>query len=154
VRFGHKVWIDEVDGGIVSNYRVLDGNPNDKTQWQPSLDRHVEIFGKPPDQASADRGVYADNNEKHASNLGVKRIILPKPGYMSKARREHEKQSWFKRGRKWHNGVEGRISVLKRAHGLRRCLDHGRSGFERWVGWSIISGNLGVIGRSVAARSR
>ena len=153
-RFGHKVWLDEVDGGIISSYRVLEGNPNDKTQWQPSLERHVEIFDKPPDQASADRGVYSQSNEDNAKELGVKRVVLPKPGYKSKVRRAHEKQAWFKRGRRWHNGVEGRISVLKRAHGLRRCLDHGHPGFERWVGWGVISGNLAVIGRSVADRSR
>ncbi len=153
-RFGHKVWLDEVDGGIISNYRVLEGNPNDKTQWQPSLERHVVVFGKPPDQVSADRGVHSQANEDFAKELGVKRVILPKPGYKSKVRRELEKQPWFKRGRRWHNGVEGRISVLKRRHGLRRCLDHGRPGFERWVGWGIISGNLAVIGRAEVARSR
>jgi transposase, IS5 family len=27
--FGHKVWLDEVDGGIVSDYRILEGNPAD-----------------------------------------------------------------------------------------------------------------------------
>jgi transposase, IS5 family len=153
-RYGHKVWLDEVDGGIISNYRVLDGNPNDKTQWQPSLERHVEIFGKPPDQSSADRGVHSQSNEEFAKDLGVKRVVLPKSGYKSKAQREHEKQAWFKRGRRWHNGVEGRISVLKRGHGLDRCLDHGSPGFERWVGWGVIGGNLAVIGRTVAARSR
>lgn len=153
-RFGHKVWLDEVDGGIISNYRVLTGNPNDKTQWQPSLEQHVEIFGKPPDQASADRGVHSQSNEDFAKELGVKRVVLPKPGYKSKARRAYEKQVWFKRGRRWHNGVEGRISVLKRGHGLKRCLDRGQSGFERWVGWGVISGNLAVIGRTVAARPR
>jgi len=54
----------------------------------------------------------------------------------------------FLLGRCWHAGVEGRISVLQRAHGLRRCLDHGSSGFERWVGWGIIAGNLKVMGRA------
>ena len=153
-RYGHKVWLDEVDGGIISNYRVLDGNPNDKSQWQPSLERHIEIFGKPPAQASADRGVYSQDNEAYAKKKGITRVILPKSGYKSKERREHEKQGWFKRGRRWHNGVEGRISVLKRGHGLDRCLDRGLPGFKRWVGWSIICGNLAVIGRAAAARSR
>jgi len=27
VEFGHKVWLDEVEGGIVTDYRILDGNP-------------------------------------------------------------------------------------------------------------------------------
>jgi len=48
VEFGHKVWLDEAEGCIVSDYRILEGNPSDKNQWQPSLDHHVELFGRPP----------------------------------------------------------------------------------------------------------
>jgi len=153
VEFGHKVWLDEVDGGIVSNYRILEGNPSDKQQWNPSLDHHVELFDQPPDQASADRGVYSAPNEAYAVQIGVKRVILPKPGYKSEARRQHEKQRWFKRGRRFHAGVEGRISVLKRKHGLDRCLYHGDDGFGRWVGWGVIAGNLAVMGTTLARRS-
>jgi IS5 family transposase len=147
VEYGHKVWLNEVDGGIVNHYRVLKGNPSDNLQWVPSLHAHIKTFKKPPEQASADRGLYSQTNEQAARQLGVEKIILPKGGYRSKKRREYENQEWFILGRCWHAGVEGRISVLKRAHGLRRCLNHGSPGFERWVGWGIITGNLKVIGR-------
>jgi len=152
VEFGRKVWLDEVDGGIVSGYRILEGNPSDKHQWKPSLDHHVELFDRAPDQASADRGVYSAPNEAYAEKIGVKRVILPKPGHKSEARRQHEKQRWFKRGRRFHAGVEGRISVLKRKHGLDRCLYHGEDGFERWVGLGVIAGNLAVMGTALFAR--
>jgi len=145
--FGHKVWLDEVDGGIVSDYRILDGNPGDSDQWQPAIDTHIEQFGKAPYQASADRGVYSSDNETYATDKGVKRVILPKAGYKSQKRRQHERLSWFRRGRRYHSGVEGRISVLKRKHGLDRCLNHGQDGFERWVGWGIIANNLTKIGQ-------
>lgn len=148
VEYGHKVWLDEVDGGIVTHYRILDGNPNDETQWEPSLNAHVKTFKQPPEQASADRGLYSAPNEKFAETLGVKRVILPKRGYKSQQRREYERLEWFVDGRKWHAGVEGRISVLKRAHGLGRCLDHDSTGFERWIGWGVIAGNLAVMGRT------
>lgn len=152
VEFGHKVWLDEAEGGIVSDYRILEGNPSDKHQWQSSLDHHVGLFGRPPYQASADRGVYSAANETHAEKIGVKRVILPKPGHKSEARRQHERQRWFKRGRRFHAGVEGRISVLKRKHGLGRCLYHGDDGFGRWVGWGVIAGNLSVMGTALFAR--
>jgi IS5 family transposase len=154
VEYGHKVWIDEVEGGIVTRWEVLDGNPNDTLQWIPSLENHVEQFGKPPTQASADRGLYSAPNEQKAKDLGVKHVILPKPGYKSEKRKRLESQSWFKKGRKWHNGVEGRISVLKRCYDLDRCLDLGDAGFDKWVGWGVIANNLMSIGRSVAAKSR
>jgi IS5 family transposase len=150
--FGHKVWLDEIEGGIVTNYQVLEGNPPDRDRWQPTLEHHVQQFGKPPNQASADRGVYSPDNEAYATEIGVKRVILPKPGRKSATRRQHEQQRWFKRGRRFHAGVEGRISVLKRKHGLGRCLYHGEDGFERWVGWGVIAGNLAVMGTALAAR--
>lgn len=146
--FGHKVWLDEVDGGIVSDYRILKGNPADSEQWQPAIEQHIEHFGKVPYQASADRGVSSQPNEDYAIDKGIKRVILPKAGYKSQARRDHERQSWFRRGRRYHAGVEGRISVLKRKHGLDRCLNHGEDGFERWVGWGIIANNLTMIGQN------
>jgi len=148
--YGHKVWLDEVEGGIVTRWDVLEGNPNDDRQWLPSLDHHIELFGKAPWQASADRGVHSSYNEYQAQQRGVQRVILPRPGKKTETRLKHERQAWFKRGRKWHNGVEGRISVLKRCQELNRCRDHDRVGFEKWVAWGVIAANLRTIGRKVA----
>ncbi|MBP1692953.1 MAG: hypothetical protein H6Q37_836 [Chloroflexi bacterium] len=59
VEYGHKVWLKEIDGGIVSHYCILDGNPIDETQREPSLNAQVHSFDHPPEQASADRGLYS-----------------------------------------------------------------------------------------------
>jgi IS5 family transposase len=151
--FGRKVWLDEVDGGIVTRWEILDGNPPDSEQWQPAIDHHLDLFDKPPDLASADRGLYSPDNEAYATRKGVKRVVLPKRGRKTEKRRQHEAQSWFKRGRRFQAGIEGRISVLKRKHGLGRCLEHSEDGFERWVGWGVIAGNLAVMGRKLAAKA-
>jgi IS5 family transposase len=115
VEYGHKIWLNEVEGGIVSHYRILDGNPSEEKQWKPSLKAHIKTFQHPPVQASADRGLSSDPNEKLAHDLGVRYVVIPKRGYRSKARLKHEHKAWFVKGRHWHAGVEGRISVLKRA---------------------------------------
>jgi transposase, IS5 family len=151
--YGHKVWLDEVDGGIVTRWQVLEGNPNDDQQWLPSLEHHIECFGRPPTQMSADRGVHSSQNEQIAQQRGVKRVILPQPGRKSEARKRHEKQRWFQRGRRWHAGVEGRISVLKRRNELDHCRDHGVQGFDKWVGWGVIANNLTVMGRKAAVKA-
>lgn len=137
----------------MTHWRILEGNPSDKLQFIPSLEAHHQLFERPPNQASADRGVYSAANEQEAKQLGVKRVVLPKPGKKSEKRKQHEKQSWFRKARRWHAGVEGRISVLKRCHGLDRCLDHGEAGFHRWVGWGVIANNLRKIGVAMTARS-
>ena len=148
VEYGHKVWLNEIDGGLVSHYRILDGNPSDEEQWKPSLQAHLKTFHQPPQQASGDRGLYSEPNEQLAHDLGVKHVILPQRGHRSKTRLKHEHKGWFVKGRHWHAGVEGRISVLKRAHNLDRCLAHGLTGFQCWVAWGVIAGNLAVLGRT------
>jgi IS5 family transposase len=147
--FGHKIWLGEVEGGFISQYRVLEGNPGDASQWQLTLQVHEQQFDQPPWQASADRGVYSADNEALAAEMGVKRIILPKRGHKSESRRQHEQKRSFQRGRRFHAGVEGRISVIKRKHGLGRCRNRSRAGFERWVGWGVIANNLTMMGRGL-----
>jgi IS5 family transposase len=147
--FGRKVWLDEVDGGIISDYRILVGNPPDDAQFQDSLRHHLELFSHPPDTVSADRGVYSPENEKAARQAGVKRICLPQPGRRTPERIEHEQQPWFRLARRFQAGVEGRISVIKRARQLDRCLDKGEAGFEKWVGWACIVNNLIAMARAI-----
>jgi transposase, IS5 family len=148
--FGRVLWLDEVEGGIVSGYRILDGNASEKEQLRPSLDHHVALFDKPPNLLAADRGVHSEDNERYAYDQGVKQVVIPKPGAKSAARLAHEKQRWFRRGRNWRAGIEGRISGLKRGQGLERCLYHGAAGMERWVGWGLIAHDLRMIARATA----
>lgn len=154
VEFGRKVWLDEVDGGIISNYRVLNGNPHDTQQLVSSLDQHINNFGYPPKLVSSDRGVYSQSNENYAQSLGIKQVILPKGGYRSKQRIQNERKRNFRKSRHWHNGVEGRISFLKRCFGFQRCLYRGDMGFERWVGWGIIAHNLTIISRCLISQAK
>lgn len=150
--YGRKVWLDEVEGGIVSAYRVLAGNPADCEQLEPALESHKRLFGKPPQVVAADRGVYSAANERAVQEAGVKQAVLPKPGRVSPQRRVHERQGWFRRGMRWRAGCEGRISVMKRRGYLGRCRDKGESGFGRWIGWGVLTANLSTIARTVAAR--
>jgi IS5 family transposase len=143
--FGHKIWFAEVDGGLISEYRLLAGNPPDAQQLLTSVKAHRQLFGKAPREVSGDRGIYSPDNERQARALGVRRVSLPKPGHKTKRRQRRERQTWFRAAQRFRNGIEGRISQLRRARGLTRCLNHGLSGFERWIGWGIIANNIAVI---------
>jgi len=153
VEFGRVIWLGEVEGGIISEYEVLAGNPDDAAQVRPSLDRHRRLFGNPPDLLTGDRKTQTAANEAYAQQQGVKHIVLPKAGWKSGARGARERQRWFRRGRNWRAGIEGRISGLKRQHKLKRCLYHGEVGMERWVGWGIIAHDLRKIAQTLAARA-
>lgn len=150
--FGRKVLIDEVDGGIISRYEVLSESASERSHLPESLGAHQESFGRAPLLLAGGRGLYSTENEKQAQQAGVKHVVLPKNGRLSKERQRHEKQRWFRRGFRFRAGIEGRISVLGRTFGLDVCLDHGEEGMERWVGWGILAHNLRQISRTQVAR--
>ena len=152
VEFGHKVFLDEVEGGIISRYEILQKVDPDHEHVEASLQGHQQRFERAPDLLAGDRGCYSAKNERLAQQAGVKRVVLPKTGRLSPERQEYEKQRWFRRGMRFRSGSEGRISVLKRCYGLDCCLNHGEDGFGRWVGWGILTANLARISRTVAAR--
>jgi transposase-like protein DUF772/DDE family transposase len=140
--FGKLVTIQESEHQIITAYEVHATRPADMKLWTPALDRHIEIFGHAPDIAAADRGFSSATNEDAAFARGVRRVILPRQGRKTSARRAYERQRWFRRGQRWRVGCEGRISVIKRRHGLRRCRYRGADGTARWVGLGVIANNL------------
>jgi IS5 family transposase len=151
--FGKLVTIQESEHQIVTAYEVHASRPADVTLWAPALDRHQTIFGRAPDLAAGDRGFSSATNEQAAIDRGVRRVVLPRRGPKSPARRAFEHQRWFRRGQRWRVGCEGRISVLKRRHGLDRCRYHGEDGMNRWVGLGVIADNLINIARYAPART-
>lgn len=151
--FGNLVTIQESEHQIITAYEVHAGRPADVRLWTPALDRHQAIFHRAPDLAAGDRGFSSAANEQAATQRGVRRVILPRRGPKSPARRAYERQAWFRRGQRWRVGCEGRISVIKRRHGLRRCRYHGTGGMARWVGLGVIADNLINIASFVNARA-
>lgn len=143
--FGHKVWYAEVDGGLVADYRLLRGNPPDAPEVIPSVQHHRRLFGKAPRELSGDRGLYSPENEREARRLGVRRVSLPKPGHKCPRRKRRERQAWFRAAQRFRNGIEGRISQLRRARMLHRCFNHGWAGLERWLGWGIVANNIALL---------
>jgi IS5 family transposase len=148
VEFGRKVWLAEVDGGIVSDVRVLAGAPPDAPEVWPTLARHHRQFGRAPDLLTGDRGCSTAGVRREAAAFGVRRVALPHTGPPTAASRARERQRWYQRGYRWRAGIEGRIGVLQRQYGLDRCPDHGAAGLERWVGWGVLTANLVTIARA------
>ncbi|MBA3642393.1 MAG: ISNCY family transposase [Acidobacteria bacterium] len=151
--FGNLVTVQEAEGQIITAFEVHAGRPADVTLWTRALDRHVAIFGRAPHLAAGDRGFSSAANEHAATTRGVRRVVLPRRGPKTPARRAFERQAWFRRGQRWRVGCEGRISVIKRRHGLRRCRYHGTDGMARWVGLGVIADNLMNTARFANARN-
>ena len=80
----------------------------------------------------------------------VKRVCIPNRSTKSATRKREQKKRWFRNGQKWRTGCEGRISVVKRRHGLNRSRYKGDAGMKRWVGLGVIADNLVNISRVMA----
>jgi IS5 family transposase len=147
--FGRLVKIQEAENQVITHYEVCQGRPADSTLLLKSVEVHQQQFGQAPEMLAADAGFYSDANEKAVRQMGVKRVAIPNRSTKSPERRLLQKKRWFRKAQAWRTGCEGRISVLKRRHGLNRCRYRGDDGMKRWVGLAVIADNLINIGRIV-----
>jgi IS5 family transposase len=148
--FGKMVKIQEAENQIITHYEVFEKRPNDADLLVPAVQKHEEQFGRVPQLVAGDAGFYSAGNEVALQDMGVRQISVPNRSTKSPERRRHQKKRSFRRGQKWRTGAEGRISVLKRRHGLNRCRYRGDAGMHRWVGLGVIADNLINIGRFLA----
>jgi transposase, IS5 family len=151
--FGKLVKIQEAENQIVTHYTVFDLRPSDSALLIPSLEQHQLLFGCAPTMAAADAGFFSAANEATAENMGVKRVAVPSQSTKSPQRKQRQKTRWFKEAMRWRTGCEGRISVLKRRHGLNRSRYKGSDGMKRWVGLGVIADNIINIARAMTAAS-
>jgi IS5 family transposase len=152
--FGKLVKIQEAENQIVTHYEVFDERPSDSALLTPSIERHIEQFGHAPHMAAADAGFFSAANEARAEELGVKRVAVPSQSTKSQQRKQRQKKRWFKKAQKWRTGCEGRISVLKRRHGVNRSRYKGTAGMRRFVGLGVIADNLINIGHALLASAK
>jgi transposase, IS5 family len=154
VEFGHKVFLAESAQGLITQYEVLKGNPPDEMHVASSLQRHRQAFGQAPQLYGSDRGFFSEQNLASCKRAGVKVVCIPQRGGKKTGQREaYEKSVVFKTGQRFRAGIEGRISVLFRGRGMKRCLAEGHDRFELWVGAAVLANNLMRIAAMLMAGS-
>ena len=148
--FGKMVKLQEAENQIVIAYEVYDQRPSDSDLLIAAIETHRLALGRTPRLVAADAGFYSAKNEAAAKATGVKRVCIPNRSTKSPERKREQKKRWFRNGQKWRTGCEGRISVVKRRHGLTRSRYKGDAGMKRWVGLGVIADNLLNISRVMA----
>ena len=151
--FGKMVKLQEAENQIVVDYEVYDQRPRDCDLLIAAIEVHRTKLGRAPRLLAADAGFYSAKNTASAKEMGVKRVCIPNRSSKSPDRKREHKKRWFRNGQKWRVGCEGRISVVKRRHGLDRCRYKGLAGMNRWVGLGVIADNLVNIGCAMEANS-
>ena len=142
--------MQEAENQIITHYEVYDERPTDSALLVNAVEIHARQMASVPRIVAADAGFYSQANEKRLEEIGVKNVSVPNRNTRSEQRRLHQKKRSFRQGQRWRTGCEGRISVLKRRHGLNRCLYRGQDGMKRWVGLGVIADNLINMGLHLA----
>ena len=148
--FGKMVKIQEAERQIVTHYEVYGERPSDSDLLLPAIVVHEQLLGRTPYLLTADAAFFSQRNEVAAQGRGVKRVAIPNRSSKSAQRKRLERKRWFRNAQKWRTGSEGRISLLKRRHGLNRCRYKGMPGIQRWVGLGVIADNLINLGHALA----
>jgi len=151
--FGKMVKLQEAENQIITDYEVYARRPYDSDLLVAAIETHQARLGRSPRLLAADAAFYSAKNEAAARAKGVKRICIPNRSTKSPERKREQRKRWFRDGQKWRTGCEGRISVAKRRHGLRRCRYKGFVGMNRWVGLGVIADNVVNIGRAMAKQA-
>lgn len=151
--FGKMVKMQEAENQIVIDFEVYEKRPDDRALLIPAIEIHEQQLGRTPRLVAADAGFHSAKNQAAAQEKGVERVCIPNHSTKSAERKQEQKKRWFRNGQKWRTGCEGRISILKRRHGLNRSRYKGDNGVQRWVGLGVIADNLINIGRAMALRN-
>ena len=149
--FGKMVQVQETEHQIITHYDIFDQRPSDRDLLIGAVETHQRVLGRVPQLVTADAGYYSRAQEQAVEEKGVRWVAVPNRNTKSVERKRKEHSRWFKKAQRWRTGCEGRISVLKRRHGLTRCRYRGADGMKRWVGLGVMADTLISLGNALAA---
>jgi IS5 family transposase len=148
IEFGHMLEIRQIEDGLITGHKVHEKRPSEPPLVQQAVARHVEIFGCNPKCVAGDKGFYSKDVVAKVELGGVEQVCIPKKGRRNEEEEKKEKSVWFKTMQAFRAGIEGTVSVLKRAFGLKRCLREGFEHFKSWVATGVLAHNLVLLSRT------
>ena len=124
--------------GMILDVVIEAGNPADAERLLPMLERHIDIYGRPPRQMAADGGYASGGNLKAAKEKGVRDMAFHKKRGLKIE--DMVRSRWvYRKLRNFRAGIEAGISCLKRAYGLARCTWKGLAHFKACL---VLGGGL------------
>jgi IS5 family transposase len=140
VEFGHVVVLSQTREKFITHYDTMAHRIPDPSLTETIVEEHERLFGQPPKVLTADHGFNPEASVRAEIEEKVKTLAIPR-----------KLSDWAEViGSVWQRfraGIEGSISVLKRAYRLLRCPYHGFKSFAASVGLSIFCHNLVVLAR-------
>jgi transposase, IS5 family len=147
IEFGHMIQIQQVQAKFITDYEVFETKPVEYKLLDSSIKRHKELFGKNPDQLSADKGYYESMEQITRLEKIIEVVAINKKGNRTPAEIERETDPAFRHAQRFRAGVEGTISFLKRVLGLARCYRKGWEHYAAMIGATVLAHNLLILAR-------
>jgi len=140
VEFGHVVMLSQTREKFIADYEVMEHRLSDPELTEEVVNRHERLFGSPPEGMTGDTGFNPKAEVREAVQARVKTLAIP--------RRLSDwtdviDAAW----QRFRAGIEGTISVLKRAYRLLRCPYRTFKHFASGVGLGIFAHNLVLLAR-------
>ncbi len=110
------------------------GNPGEN-ELLPQTVSELQRLGLSPREVALDGGFQTNASAEALAPLAPERTFIA--GRASPGSRRTQR-----RLARYRVGVEGRISHLKRRHGLRRSRLKGGEGARTWTGWAVLTYNV------------
>ncbi len=147
IEFGHKVLLAETGEKFILHYNAMPKQRADKNLLDETIKAHGKIFGKTPEVLAADKGFYESREQLAKLSEKIKTVSICKKGRRTAEEDRRESTEEFKEGQRFRAGVEGTISVLKRAFKLNRCLFRGFKNYAASLGCAVFCHNLVLLAR-------
>jgi transposase, IS5 family len=144
--YGHKLSLTDGVSVLILDCIVEAGNPADSTLAVKMVERQLDIYGRPPRQATFDGGFASKDNLAAIKKLEVQDVAFSKARYMPVT--DMVRSTWvYKKLKRFRAGVEGIISFLKRCFGWDRCTWRSLESFKTYAWASVVAANLLVLAR-------
>lgn len=148
IEFGHKVLLAETGEKFIIHYETMPRQKADTDLIKESLDIHVKVFGSNPAVLAGDKGFYESREQIRNLSKKIETVSICKKGRRTAEEDKRESTEEFKAGQRFRAGIEGTISVLKRAFKLSRCFFKGFKNFASSVGCAVFCHNLVMLART------
>ncbi len=134
VEFGHMVWLAQAPQKFITDYETMEEKIPDSELLEEIIDRHKASFRDYPEAVAADAGFRGGPEQMAEVRRHVATVAVT-----PRSPREPRMDAC------WHHfraGIEGSISVLKRAFRLSSCWYRGFRSFAAAVGMAVFCHNL------------
>ncbi len=150
VELGLRVCLVEETEGYILHHHVM----QKETDNQIAIDIISEAQARYPTltACSFDKGFHSPENQIELAKK-LDQLVLPKKGRCNQQEKAVESREAFKAARRKHSAVESGINALE-VHGLDKCLDHGITGYRRYIALAIVARNIQKLGSELIKKTR